>query len=152
MAKHLPSAMRSVAAGRTNAALNRLFEAMAAAEDRARTSAYDVPRITMKAICEEACVGEKFLFGPKHKNTTRKEIEGRVAKVNMLIEARVNATAKSDVQDTPLGKAKAEALYWKERYERLARHGHLWFVRMRDQQRIIRDLRQGTHSATIERK
>ena len=134
--KALPDQLREKSGKRTDDAVSALHVALDAIRAEVRAADGDRP-VTLKDVVARAGLGEKFLYSLKHKNTTKPIMEAAVAEINEL--SRRNRVSAEPVQ-SDLERARAEARYWKERYEKLARHGNLWFARMREQQRTIREL------------
>ncbi len=93
--------------------------------------------LDLKHVQTRAGVGEKFLYGPKHKDTTKPTIQRRIEKINEKWE-KLEPEPGENIEQSELDKAKLEAKYWEDRYRKLARHFNIWFHRMRDQSRVIR--------------
>lgn len=131
--KSLPKNLRDQAAGRSDAAKSALQAAMDAwwSELEENGFAIDEPP-TLKDMQLRAGLGEKFLYGPKHKETTKPWVEQWIEKV------RTEASRRKKDNEEP--EESEDAKYWQERYEKLARHANLWFVRMRQLQKRVRDL------------
>ena len=108
---------------------------------------YQAEPLSLKDVTVRAGLGEKFLYGPKHKTTTKPAIEAILKEINGRIEERRRISTEPVLTD--LEQAKLEADYWKQRYEKLARYGNLWFARMRDQQRMIRELQKQAGNGVV---
>lgn len=133
----LPDALRSQAASRTDASVTAIHDAMEALGRELEAKAYDLAQpLTIKDVMARAGVNPKLLYGPRHREVTKPQVEAFVKQVNA---ARAQRRQAEEVQ-TPLMKAKEDMAYWKERYEKLAQHAHLWKHRMFQQQRRIREL------------
>lgn len=134
----IPQSLRAQAASRTGGSVETLRACMEAWERELREANFSYPhQLSLKELVARARLNTKFLYGPRHKDTTRLEAERWIRRMNDEREKHV-ATAEAE---TPLATAKRDAEYWKLRYERLARHANLWFARMRDQERQLRELR-----------
>lgn len=133
----LPNALRCQAASRTDASVKAIHDAMETLGRELEASGYDLAEpLSIKDVMSRAGVNPKFLYGPRHREVTKPQVEAFVKQVNALRAQRREA---GEVQ-TPLETAKKQTAYWKERYEKLAQHANLWKQRMFQQQRRIREL------------
>ncbi len=96
-----------------------------------------------RRLCVDAGVGEYFLYGEIHKNTTAKAVNEFL--VEMLSELR----RRSDRPDQPATSSDSEELKnLRLQYQKLADHAHIWHQRMRAMRHEIRMLKQA-HRPTV---
>ncbi len=132
--RKLNDGLRQSAQARTNDKLNAIYAVL---EDVERDIRRLAEPLDLKHVQTRAGVGEKFLYGPKHKDTTKPTIQRRIEKINEKWE-KLEPEPGENIEQSELDKAKLEAKYWEDRYRKLARHFNIWFHRMRDQSRVIR--------------
>lgn len=132
--RKLNDGLRRSAQARTSDKLNALYAVLADVE-------CDIGRLTepldLKTVQTRAGVGEKFLYGQKHKYTTKPKIQRRINEINELWQ-KIKPEDEIEPEQSELDKAQSEAKYWEDRYRKLARHCNIWFHRMRDQSRVLR--------------
>ena len=146
-AKSLPQGLRDRSGQRTSDSVAALHAAVKEIAQDVEADASRVKAVTLRDVIARAKLSEKFLYGAKHKDTTKPAIEAELADINARLAAR---TVQQAPTLTEVEKARAEAEHWKVRYEKLARHCNLWFARMREQQQVIRDLRQQVGDGLIK--
>jgi hypothetical protein len=138
--------MRRHAAGRTDASLRALFAYLDRLEIEIRQGRGPEDPLDFKTVSTNAGVGPKFLYGKKHNQSfdgapsTKDVVEDKLKSLNKIIVERKEVMVRTSERDDA-DSLKSEAAYWKERYEKLARHTNLWFARIREQQRAIRRLK-----------
>jgi len=132
--RELPGALAAQAASRTDASV-RAIETVVEEIRRERAAGGHVPAepLTLRAVMARAGLNHRFLYGERHKLTTKPRIEAFVEQMN----AAAREVAQSS---TPLDAARDEAKEWQERYEKALRHAHLWAHRVRALQRRVREL------------
>lgn len=135
--RRLPAGLREKAGERTEESIKALRKAITDIRSELAAKDFDLIRpLTIRDVLERAGLNPKFLYGSKHKSSTKFEVESFVAEVNVVSEKRCRA----DAQDTPLARARADAEHWQARHARLASHVNGWFAEMRTLRRRIRDL------------
>lgn len=88
-------------------------------------------------LCVDAGVGEYFLYGKRHKNTTARDVDKFLTE--MLSELR----RRCDQPGFPETASDAEELkQLRSKYQKLADHAHIWHQRMRAMRQEIRQLKQ----------
>jgi hypothetical protein len=135
--RRLPAGLKAQAEGRTDKSVEALRSTMKAIKARLDENDYamDEP-LTIKAVQEKAGLNPKFLYGQKHKATTKAEVEAFVDKINVEWQKRQRESGVP----TEIDLARQEAAYWKERYDRLATNAALWWAKMRQKDKRIADL------------
>lgn len=94
-------------------------------------------------LCVDAGVGEYFLYGASHKNTTAVVVDAFLAEMLSVLRRRC------DRPDQPAISTDAEELKkLRLKYQKLADHAHIWHQRMRAMRHEIRMLKQA-HRPTI---
>jgi len=130
----LPNSLRVSANARTETSLRALFEALDKIDTEVLNGTFE-GSLTFGTVLARAKLNADFLNGPKHKGSTRKAVEARIGNIN-----RHRAKTEKLQEEDQYSKGD-DALYWRERYFRLAREANIWFARMREQQRTIRKLK-----------
>jgi hypothetical protein len=138
--------LKKQAADRTNTAVASLFETTERLWREMHAPEFKFDRtepMTMAEAQVAAGLNEKFVYGKKHKTlpevpsagglSTRDKLDKWVQEYNTEYE---KLCAKSARDDGPVD----DAAYWRERYEKLARHANLWHARMRQMRKRLRDL------------
>ncbi|WP_085043911.1 hypothetical protein [Ensifer aridi] len=96
-----------------------------------------------RRLCVDAGVGEYFLYGQKHKDTTAKVVD------DFLVEMLSVLRRRCDRPDEPATSTDAEELKrLRLKYQKLADHAHIWHQRMRAMRHEIRMLKQA-HRPTV---
>jgi hypothetical protein len=131
--RRLPEALRKSSVARTDAAVERLFQALDQIETEVGLGSFK-GSLSLDAILTRARLNADFLNSPKHKQSTRKAVESRVRRIRAHLAIARNVEQAREPID--------EGVYWRERYLRLAREANIWFARMREQQKTIRTLKE----------
>ena len=135
--RKLPAGLKEKAGERTEESIKALRKAMSDTRSEIETRDYDLIRpLTVQDVLERAGLNSKFLYGSKHKGSTKVEVESFVNEVNCTSEKR----GRAEPEDTPLARARADAMHWQARHARLASHVNGWFAEMRTLRRRLRDL------------
>lgn len=141
------SGLRKQTAERTDAAVARLFEATERLWREMHSPDFKFDRtepMTMAEVQLAAGLNEKFVYGKKHKTVPEGARAGSLSTKDKLdkwvqdYNAEYEKLRASKEGDDPAD----DAAYWRERYEKLARHANLWHARMRQMQKRLRDLGQ----------
>lgn len=135
--RKLPARLKEKAGERTDVSIKALRKAMTDMRSEIEARDFDLIRpLTIQDVLKRAGLNPKFLYGSRHKGSTKVEVESFVNEVNAASERRDRA----EPEDTPLARARADAEHWQARHARLASHVNGWFVEMRTLRRRIRDL------------
>lgn len=133
--RQLPPELRAQSEERTAASVAAITAAIEAIEAEAASKGYDVDPVTLKDLMKRASLGEKFLYGSKHKTTSKPFFEARLHALNQKIS---NASRPKAPQLSELQRAREEMEFWKQKYQKLARFMNTSHARIRELQKEIR--------------
>ena len=75
------------------------------------------------SLCVGAGLGKYFLYGPKHRNTTAKEVDAFLEELLQELKRRIGDTRSR----VPVDRKELDAL--RSKYQKLADHAHIWHQR-----------------------
>lgn len=133
--RQLPPELRAQSEERTATSVAAITAAIEAIEADAAAKGYDVDPVTLKDLMKRASLGEKFLYGSKHKTTSKPFFEARLHALNEKIAhaSRPKAPKQSELQ-----LAREEMEFWKQKYHKLARFMNTSHARIRELQKELR--------------
>lgn len=136
--RNLPDALRVNSGQRTDAAILALDAALEQIKAEVAANGFRSDPIRLADVVQRAGLGEKFLYGKKHRDTTKLTVEKQIQSINNRLVAKLQIPTDGL---TDLEIAKQEAAYWKRRFDKLANQYNFAFARVRDLQRIVREYR-----------